>query len=112
MNSTVKQIVYAILAILGIAVTWYFNLQYFAIEDTSLSSFIADNKLNPASTSVWYDVCIAYLAGIFFIYHESKRLKMPYWWMYAILSTCIAFAFGLPLYLLMRERHLSQANFN
>lgn len=108
MNSTTKQLIYGVLAILGLVVTWYFNLQYFALDDTSLKSFIADNKLNPASSSVWYDVMIAYIASVFFFYFESKRIRMNFWWVYWILSTCLAIAFGLPLYLLMRERHLQK----
>ena len=108
MNSQSKQIVYAILAFAGLAVTCYFNFQYFGIEGNTLKSFIADNKLNAASASVWYDVLIAYIAGVFFIYYESKRIGMRHWWVYLILSTTIAFAFGLPLFLFMRERHLQK----
>ena len=108
MNSQSKQIVYGILAIGGLVVTWYFNFQYLGIEGNTLKSFIADNKLNAASASVWYDVLIAYIAGVFFIYYESKRIGMRFWWVYLILSTTVAFAFGLPLFLLMRERHLHQ----
>jgi len=108
MNSTTKQIIYAILAIVGLVVTWYFNFQYLGIEGNNIKSFIADNKLNAASSSVWYDVIIAYIASVFFFYFESKRIGMSFWWVYWILSTCLAIAFGLPLYLLMRERHLQK----
>ena len=108
MNSQFKQIAYAILAFAGLVITWYFNLEYFAIEGNTLTSFIADNKLNAASSSVWYDVLIAYLAGVLFIFLEAKRIGMRYWWVYLIASTTIAFAFGLPLFLLMRERHLQK----
>ena len=108
MNSKTKQAVYAIFALLGLVITWYYNLQYLSVDGNNILTFISDNKLNAASTSVWYDVLIAAFAAIFLMYHEAKRIGMKFWWVYAVLSCTVAIAFGLPLFLLMRERHLHQ----
>jgi len=108
MKSSSKQIIYGILAFLGLFVTWYYNHQYLSIDGNTLRTYMSDNKLNAASASVWYDVIIVYIASVFFFYFESKRIGVTFWWLYWILSTTVAIAFGLPLYLLMRERHLSK----
>ena len=108
MNSNTKQIIFGLFAIAGILFTWYYNFQYLAIDGNDLSTFIADNKLNLASSSVWYDVLIVAFAAIFWMYHEAKRIGMKFWYLYAIVSLVIAIAFGLPFFLLMRERHLQK----
>lgn len=106
MSSKAKQMVYGIFAIAGLCITWYYNFQYLSIDGNNISTFISDNKLNLASSSVWYDVIIAAFAAIFWMYHEAKRIGMKFWWAYGIVSCTIAIAFGLPFFLLMRERHL------
>lgn len=50
---------------------------------------------------------MAALAFLFWSYHESKRIAMRFWWIYAVLTFMIALAFAFPLYLFMRERHMT-----
>ena len=107
MKSHHRQIIYAIFAAIGLCLTWYYNLQYFAQDGASLAGFIADNKLNPASTSVWYDIVVAALAFTVWSYFECKKIAMKKWWLYTLLTYTVACAFAFPLFLLMRERHLA-----
>ena len=107
MHTKARQLIYAILALLGLCLTWYYNLQYFAQDGASLAGFIADNKLNPASTSVWYDILVVALAFTFWSFFESRKIGMKHWWLYTLLTYTVACAFAFPLFLLMRERHLS-----
>ena len=102
-----RQIIYAIFALVGLCLTWYYNLQYFAQEGTSLASFISDNKLNSASSSVWYDIVVVAFAFTIWSYFECKRIGMKRWWLYTVLTYTVACAFAFPLFLLMRERHLT-----
>lgn len=109
MNSTSKQIVYAIFAIVGICVTWYFNLQAAELNpDFSLSAFIADNYVNPSSASIMNDIAVVCVVFFFWSFFEARKLGMRFWWVYVPLTLVIAIAFAFPLFLLMRERALNR----
>ena len=109
MTSTQKQLFYAIAAVVGLFVTWYFNLQAMqANPDFSLVSFIKDNYVNPSSASITNDILVVCVVFFFWCYHESKRLSMKGWWLYIPFSLIVAIAVAFPVFLLMRERKLSQ----
>lgn len=108
-NNMKKQIIYGVLAVLGITLTWYHNIQ-FALEHGSfaLDQFIADCFVNHAASSITWDVTIAAIAFLTWSNIESKRLQMKGWIAIPFLTLGIALAFALPLYLLLRERHLAR----
>lgn len=107
-SSVSRQIIYGTLALAGLFATWFFNLQFIEFYgDFELDVFIADNYVNPASASITNDILVAALTFVFWLYVESKRLGMRFWWIYGILTFGIAIAFAFPLFLLMRERRLT-----
>lgn len=108
MTSMQKQVFYAIAALVGLCVTWYFNLQAMQLNpDFSYASFIADNYVNPSSASITNDIAVVCAVFFFWCYHESKRIGLKLWWLYIPLSILIAIAVAFPIFLLMRERKLS-----
>ena len=108
MSSKSKQICYALLALIGVAVTWYFNLQLMlAPGDFKLSTFIADNYVNGASASITNDLLVVTIVFLFWSFWEARKLGMKNWWLYIPLTFGIAIAFAYPLFLLMRERKLA-----
>jgi hypothetical protein len=110
MTSRSRQGVYAILAVAAIFVTWYYNIQFMQqYEGFSGLQFITDNYVNPASASIANDITIVLLTFLFWSFFEARKLGMRHWWLYAVLSFCIAIAFTLPLFMLMRERRLAEA---
>ena len=102
MKITGLQIFYGLLAIAGLIVTWYFNLQ------PRETGFIADLYTTTASASITNDLGVVVVAFLVWSFVETGRLKMPYWWW----TTCFIFTFLIaaatmfPLFLLMRERRL------
>ncbi len=104
-----KQIIYGVLALLGISLTWYHNIQ-FAIQHGSMDMgiFIAECFSNHAASSISWDVTIAAIAFLTWSNVESKRLQMKGWPVIAVLTLGVAFAFAFPLFLLLRERHLAK----
>lgn len=105
-----RQIIYLVLAIAGAVFTWYHNLQYMIANDWvfSISDFIAGGMANPAAASLTMDIGIAAVAGFVWIIFEAQRLGMKHYWVYLVLGASVAFAFAFPLFLFMRERHLSR----
>lgn len=103
-----KQIIYGVLAVLGISLTWYHNIQFaLAYGAFDLGRFIADCFVNHAASSISWDVAIAAATFLTWSNIEAKRLQMKHWWAIPVLTLGIALAFAFPLFLLLRERHLA-----
>lgn len=103
-----KQFFYAVMAVIGICATWYFNLQAMELNpDFSFASFVRDNYVNPSSASIANDIAVILIVFFFWSFIEARRLGMKHWWVYVPLSIFIALAFAYPLFLLMRERAIA-----
>ena len=72
--SDTKQIFYAVMAIIGVCATWYFNLQAMALDPNfSFASFIRDNYVNPSSASIANDIAVILL--VFFFWNSFRGKK-------------------------------------
>lgn len=109
MSSKQLQIIYGFCAFAGVAATMYFNLQFIDEQGGfSLITFVTDNYVNAASASIANDITVVALVFLIWSYQESKRLAIPHWWLYGVLTFVVAIAFTFPLFLLMRERKLAE----
>lgn len=98
--------VYLLLAVAGLIGTWWFN----AIAIVQMADFIGDLVTSgPAVSSITVDLLVAAAAGSVFIVVEARRLGMRFGWLYVAGSALTAFAFTFPLFLAMRQRHLTRA---
>jgi hypothetical protein len=102
-----KERIYALLALAGITLTWYHNLQFMQTTGSlDIRDFIAACFVNHAAASIAWDVSIAAATFLTWSYVEARRLQMPRWWLIPLLTFGIALAFSFPLFLLLRERRL------
>ena len=99
------RVVYLSLAIAGLVIPWYFNIQFIAESGGSFSigEFIAAGSSNAASKSLSWDLGIACIAGLCWIFSESRRLGLGFFWGYVLLTFCVAYAFAFPLFLYVRQ---------
>tara|TARA_B110000091_G_scaffold73858_1_gene81371 strand:- start:291 stop:614 length:324 start_codon:yes stop_codon:yes gene_type:complete len=102
MKITGLQILYGVLAIVGVCVTWYYNLQPMEI------SYIQGLYANPAASSFTNDLIVVVTAFLVWSFIETRRLKMSYvlWIVGFVLTFVIAAAMTVPLFMLLRERRL------
>jgi hypothetical protein len=108
MGMTVRQGIYAALAVAGVIATGYFNLQFMAEHGGfDISTFIAGGYANPAAASLSADLTVAFAAFLFWLPAEAHRVGVRHWWIYVLLSCTVAFAFAYPLFLFVRERKLA-----
>jgi len=110
MKTELRQLLYALTAIVGLAVTWYWNIQF--MQDYggfSVVTFISDVYVNAAGASIGNDILVVTFAFLFWSFFEARRLGMKRWWIYPVLTFTVAMAFSFPLFLLMRERRLAAA---
>ena len=104
-----NQIAYLAIALVGLLVIWYFNIQ-FMIDHGVDSEWIFFNEIyvNNASSSITNDLFTVAFVFMIWSFFEARRLEMSNWWLYMGLTVFIAIAFSLPLFLLMRDRCLQQ----
>lgn len=97
--------VYLLLAVAGLIGTWTFNL----LAIVQMADFIGDLVTSgPAVSSITVDLLVVAVAGSVFIIVEARRLGMRFGWLYVVAAGLTAFAFTFPLFLAMRQRHLTR----
>lgn len=103
-----RQIVYACLAAVGMAATWYYNIQFMQEHggEFSVSAFIAGGYANAAAGSLSNDVMVAAVTFLVWMFAEARRLGMRHAWVYLLVTFGVALACAFPLFLLMRERRM------
>lgn len=105
---SIPRILYLVLAVAGVVMTWYYNLQFIQESggNLDLGAFMAAGATNAASKSLTWDLTIACLAGLLWIFFESRRLGLRFFWIYIILAFGVAYAFAFPLFLFVRQGKL------
>ena len=105
---SIQRILYLMLAVAGVVMTWHYNLQYMQESGGSFdfTAFMAAAATNAASKSLSWDLTIACLAGLLWIFFESRRLGLRFFWIYIILAFGVAYAFAFPLFLFVRQGKL------
>ncbi len=105
MTTTHRQIIYGLLAVVGVVATWYFNLQFMAAHDGfSLWAFVEATRANAAASSIANDLIVVVVVFLFWSFLEARRLGMKHWWFFLVFTFVIAIAFTYPMFLLYRER--------
>jgi hypothetical protein len=101
---------YLALAVAGGVLPWLANLDFLRQHGPSfdLALFVGQANANPAAQSLSRDLAVGATAVTIWMVSESRRLRMRglIW----VLLSCvtIAFAFGAPLFLHLRERRLRE----
>jgi hypothetical protein len=107
-SSKKLQVLYAVCAAAGVVFTMYFNSQFMIEHDGfPLITFIADNYVNNASSSITNDILVVTAVFLIWSFVEARRLSMSHWWVYVVLTFTVALAFSLPVFLLYRERRIA-----
>ncbi len=110
MKWTPLMIFYAVFAVAGVVVPWYFNLRFMAETGEMLTPqrWLAGGFIDPVTSSITSDFLIGTIPVLVWMVVEGRRLGMRYIWSYVVFTFLIAFAFTCPLFLLMRERELQR----
>lgn len=94
---------FLLLAFVGLAVPWYFNVVYFLAGGSVMPDvFWRDAFANPLTTGITLDV---YLAAVAFSVWVAADRSLGVW-RWACIAACfgISLAFAMPLYLAYRLR--------
>ncbi|MEO5832316.1 MAG: DUF2834 domain-containing protein [Nakamurella sp.] len=101
----IRQAGYAVAALVGGVLTWFFNLRY----DGSVG-YLAAWFANDASSSAAVDLLVVSAVMTVFVVAESRRLGIRIVVPVLVLITgvLVAMAFAVPAFLLYRERALER----
>ena len=101
---------YLALAVGGGVIPWLANLEFIRISGSAfdLALFIRLATANPAARSLSSDLMIGATAVTVWMVLESRRLGMRGLGWVLLSCVTIAFAFGAPLFLHLRERRLRE----
>ena len=106
------------MTVVGFVWTQYYLIQF--VEQTSgefnlanllafdWARFFADGFVNPAASFISVDVAIGLVAFIVFCTAESLRIDLKRGLLCIPVALLVAYAVALPLFLLLRERHLAR----
>jgi hypothetical protein len=104
-----KHYFYLLLTIFGGGLTFYFAVLGIIEHKGEFDSieFITSTWTDSYyAKSLTFDFWTGTIAGTFFIIIEGLRLKLKRIWLYLFLTGFVAYAFGFPLFLFMRELQL------
>jgi hypothetical protein len=102
--------IYLLLAVAGAVLPWLANIAF--IRDSGqpfdLGLFVRMANANPAAQSLSRDLAVGASAVTLWMVVESRRLRMRGLGWVLLSCVTIAFAFGAPLFLYLRERRLQE----
>jgi len=98
------------LAVAGAILPWLANLAFIRDYGGSfdLGLFVQLANANPAASSLSRDLAIGATAVVIWMVQESRRLQMRGLTWVLLSCVTLAFAFGAPLFLYLRERRLEE----
>jgi hypothetical protein len=99
------QIIYAILCIVGTALPLAQFIPWLADRGLDFPLFIQQAVATPISSFAWSDLLVSGVVFILFALTEGRRLGMRHSWA-SLLGLTVGVSLALPLFLLLRERHL------
>lgn len=103
---TPSAVVYLLLAVAGLVGTWTYNVRA-VLESVDFLGDLASG--GPAVSSITTDLLVVAIAAVAFMIAEGRRIGMKRVWILVLLAPLVALAFAFPLFLALRDRHLTLA---
>lgn len=98
---------YLLLAGIGLILPYYFFASFLRLYGFNLQVIYEQLFTNQFATFFVMDLTIATIVFYVFLFRESRRLAIRYWWLFVVLSLIIGLSFSLPLFLYTREDKVS-----
>jgi hypothetical protein len=104
MQSRSLALVYLVLGLVGLVLTWSQNLAYFGPAAAGdFLDFLRGTVANPGARSIAFDILIVGWSASIWMVIEGRRRRMKWVWLFPVLGWTLAMAFAVPLFLAVRE---------
>ena len=105
------QYLYLVLCVLGTILPYSQFIPFLAERGLDIPRFVQDLFASRVSAFFGLDVIVSSLALWAFVFGEGKRQRMRHLWVYVLCNLVVGVSLALPLFLYIRERHMtSQAD--
>jgi hypothetical protein len=94
---------YAILCLLGALLPYWFFLPFLLEHGLNIPLLVAQIFATPTAAFFSTDVLLSSLALWAFIYFETRKRPIKYWWLSVLANLVVGVSLALPLFLLLRE---------
>ena len=98
-------IVYTVFCIVGTVLPLAQFIPWLAAHGLNMPLLVQEALATPISAFAWSDVLVSGVAVAAFIVAEGRRLGMRRWWL-PLVGLGVGPSLALPLFLLLRERHM------
>jgi hypothetical protein len=105
------QLVYTVLCIVGTVLPLAQFLPWLGDHGLDFPLVIGQAIANPISAFAWSDLMVSAVVVIVFVLIEGRRIGMRHAWT-SLLGLLVGISLALPLFLLLRERHMRQTGTN
>jgi Terpene cyclase DEP1 len=92
--------IYSLLAVFGLLITGYFNLQYIGQGGSLMpAAFWLAATPTALTTAITIDVYLAAVVFSIWVVRDAKQSQMRFAWAYVALTFCVGLCFAWPMYL-------------
>ena len=95
--------IYLVLCLLGIIIPYASFIPWVMENGLNVPLLLNQIASSPVASFGWLDVIVSAVALFVFIYSDSQKRKVQYWWLTIIGTLTVGVSLGLPLYLYLRE---------
>lgn len=103
------QVVYALLCLSGAVAPLSQFVPWLVQHGLALPLLAQQAFASPVSAFAWLDVLVSAVVMLVFVAVEGRRLRMPPPWLPVLCLATVGVSLALPMFLLLRERHLAAA---
>lgn len=94
---------YILLCIIGTILPYWFFLPFLSQNGLNLPLFAQQMFATPTAAFFSADVLLSSLALWVFIYFETRKRCIKFWWLSILANLVVGVSLALPLFLLLRE---------
>jgi hypothetical protein len=98
-----KKLIYIPLCILGTILPYAFFVRFLAQNGLNIPLFAREMFATPMAAFFSADVLVSSLALWAFIYFETRKRAVKFWWLAILANLTVGVSLALPLFLLLRE---------
>lgn len=102
--------IYILLCLLGTILPYWLFFPFLAQNGLDLPLFVREMFSTPIAAFFSMDVLLASMALWTFIYVETRKHKIKFWWLSIIANLLVGVSLGLPLFLLLQEIAMEKEN--
>lgn len=100
--------IYALLCVLGAVLPYYWFLPWVMSNGLDVPLLVQQLFANPISAFFGVDVFVSSLVLWALIYQETRRRRIPLWWLAVVANLAVGVSLGLPLFLWLREAAIAK----